>query len=929
MFLRFIIFCFIISSFSIKAQINEINNIKTKYINWLTGEGADYSKTEVSSRYNRYIGTNLTNAKAFADGLDLNNPGPVWDIVNNNNDKSALRNTVETQLIRLVFPYCIKGPIVNGNPSNSNYHNPQLLAQIIKVFDYLQAKGISSSSNFTLNVDIPEQIVEMGGSTGLRMGAYSTSVMMMKEELVNAGKFVHHFSTVGKITEFLDPDYGVLTFTYPGSNTDMMRSLSQQRFCYILSEDDSSDKIADMDFLKAYLNNALKISYGWADKIKPDLMTFHHRGAYSNTYGENAVNVISTLNLILKNTPYELSPEARDLLKRTTLNWTKFSNRFEIPRGLTGRFPNDTQVLNNLMYAMALQYIADPVGNQVLGKEFRRLWNTCSTSERSALYSNATTSINVLSAMNASQNIVQTLAENPVGAVEVTGSFGFPYAGLSTHKYNGAMVSVKGTSKHIWHYENAGSAGGTGENRFGRYQSAGAMEILTGSPSTRAASGLGVNGWDWAHIPGTTVAYLTPDQMNDNQARLFSGKLFLAHANLDATYGVFGMDYKDANSPTSATAFKTNFFYKDKILCLGSGINDVNGTNSIHTTLFQTTLTTANTPTVINGTTHNVLNDVFSQNGGGVWATDGVGNAYVVPAGTINNSELKIVRSNQISKDESGANITNGNYATAYFNHGIAPANSSYQYAIAVQGGTAGAQDLYNNFSNYFSVLQQDNNAHVVRFVAEDIFNYVIFNATTNFNVGVLKNANKPCVVMTQLATAGNSLKVSLTNPNLGIMPLDAFYTLSQINSDVNKVNSIPQQDPVKITVAGKWVLQNPANDVTATINGNDTELIFNTINGLTIQTTLIPEAFLNVQNVKYNNENFTISPNPSKGKASIIFKNNLVSDIRIMDMGGRDVTSGVPMVKENKRVHLDVNNLATGTYMVCADNTCKKLIKQ
>ncbi|WP_410494503.1 chondroitinase family polysaccharide lyase [Chryseobacterium sp. CH1] len=27
------------------------------------------------------------------------------------------------------------------------------------------------------------------------------------------------------------------------------------------------------------------MSNGWADAIKPDFITFHHRGAYSNSYG--------------------------------------------------------------------------------------------------------------------------------------------------------------------------------------------------------------------------------------------------------------------------------------------------------------------------------------------------------------------------------------------------------------------------------------------------------------------------------------------------------------------------------------------------------------------------------------------------------------------------------------------------------------------
>jgi len=651
----------------------------------------------------------------------------------------------------------------------------------------------------------------------------------MKEELTAAGEFDYHMATLNGYTKFLGPQSPFPPpFAHPGYNADVVRSLVQSRLCYILAQNDNAtDKVANMDYFKQFTNNACLIGTGWSDFIKPDFITYHHQRPYPYSYGGFATSNAILINYILKSTPYELDAQAQQNIKNCLMVYPKICADFDMPRSLTGRFPGSTSVALAFRYFFALLYATDPNNNQDAGKEFKRIYAL-----PGAGYDyNANTELML-------GEIVVNLANNAAvtQASPITGHFGFPYAGLNIHKYNGYQASVSGLSQYILNYE----ANAT-ENLLGRYQSSGAMELLTvGNPKNRAANGLGINGWDWVHVPGVTGENVTFDELAIGTPKEFNDRRFLAHATLN-NYGVFAMDYKDINSsPKGLSAYKTSFFYKDKILCLGTGIKHTGGTKAIHTTLFQTALTSAVAPTLINGTPRVGLSDTFSQTNGSLWATDAVGNGYVIPASEYNNNQIVIARSTQTSRDVGNTTNTQGDYAKAYLNHGVAPANGSYRYAIVMQGNTAGTQDLASNFASYFDVLQQDNKAHVVKFVEDNTYNYAIFDATAVFTQNAVKKVDKPCVVITQAINQGNNLKVSLTNPDLGLLNNGEVVTGAQVERIADFFYRAPKVMPVKLNLSGKWKLAAATADVALTVNGDETELVFSTINGKTIQTELV-----------------------------------------------------------------------------------------
>ena len=69
------------------------------------------------------------------------------------------------------------------------------------------------------------------------------------------------------------------------------------------------------------------------------------------------------------------------------------------------------------------------------------------------------------------------------------------------------MVTLKGYNTDVW-----GAEIYTKDNRYGRYQSYGSVQIM-GAPS-RKASGYNENGWDWNRLPGTTTIHLPFELLN-------------------------------------------------------------------------------------------------------------------------------------------------------------------------------------------------------------------------------------------------------------------------------------------------------------------------------------------------------------------------------------------------------------------------------
>ena len=61
-------------------------------------------------------------------------PGPLWDMTNGA-DNNAMITLVNNYLYPLVSSYQLKGPLVNGQPSNPKYHDVLRKDLILKILN--------------------------------------------------------------------------------------------------------------------------------------------------------------------------------------------------------------------------------------------------------------------------------------------------------------------------------------------------------------------------------------------------------------------------------------------------------------------------------------------------------------------------------------------------------------------------------------------------------------------------------------------------------------------------------------------------------------------------------------------------------------------------------------------------------------------------
>jgi len=85
------------------------------------------------------------------------------------------------------------------------------------------------------------------------------------------------------------------------------------------------------------------------------------------------------------------------------------------------------------------------------------------------------------------------------------------------------MVTLKGYNTDVWCSEIY-----TKDNRYGRYQSYGSVQILaSGRPVNSFASGFVEDGWDWNRVPGTTTIHLPLEKLENPLPGTLMEKIFL------------------------------------------------------------------------------------------------------------------------------------------------------------------------------------------------------------------------------------------------------------------------------------------------------------------------------------------------------------------------------------------------------------------
>ena len=582
------------------------------------------------------------------------------------------------------------------------------------------------------------------------------------------------------------------------------------------------EKLRFMKGFKRYLEKSLIYYPGITQIIKPDGTGFHHNVAYDNYM--YAYETMADVLYLLRKTEFQIGKEYYKNFRDAVYAQTVFSNDYVDPTNAnanaSGMKPFSMGGRSNARLTTLTQNTLQKlafVGGDVLNK------NT--TDPLLAGVYNRRFGINSAFGYN-------TKAPLP------SGYFVFNYTQAGIFRKGNYLVACKGFNNQTFGAEIYAE-----ENRYGRYQSYGAMEVIyPGSP--KDGNGYTEAGWDWNYNPGTTTIVLPwgelkagADRADEDQTSNFAGSLFLNKQNTEllskttGSCGLFAMNFQASQHNTSFKFKKSVFSFDDMIICLGSNINNNDKLHPTVTTLFQRAVIT-------NHGTMSLDNNILSQttSNGPItasisdphWLIDNFKTGFYIPKG---NGVISIEKKDQVTpfgKQTKNKPVEYGTktYCKGYLNHKISPTNQSYEYVCIPNATSQAMTTLQNSFSTPnttpYIVYQQDEKAHILNKIKENIWAYALFSNNTRLNNPGLVTANNfPCLVMFQ------SNAITTTNA-------DAI-TISVVHPDF----SISQT--ITLTLKGEWerTTNQAQTRIIKTKSSTSTLVEFSGSNGLPVETIL------------------------------------------------------------------------------------------
>jgi len=158
---------------------------------------------------------------------------------------------------------------------------------------------------------------------------------------------------------------------------------------------------------------------------------------------------------------------------------------------------------------------------------------------------------------------------------------------------------------------------------------------------------------------------------------------------------------------------------------------------------------------------------------------------------------VTVARRHQTSRSSWDEEDTEGDFLTAWIDHGTAPENASYEYMLVVRATPEAMQSCVAQPP--YRVIQHDQNAHIIWHTDTGLWSCVFFveQDVAEYTAGTetlpVKAIDRPCLVMTEAAGDGQ-LHLSVANPDLNMDPPTGYGVISR-----------PQ--PLRVTLRGAWRL--------------------------------------------------------------------------------------------------------------------------
>jgi chondroitin-sulfate-ABC endolyase/exolyase len=174
---------------------------------------------------------------------------------------------------------------------------------------------------------------------------------------------------------------------------------------------------------------------------------------------------------------------------------------------------------------------------------------------------------------------------------------------------------------------------------------------------------------------------------------------------------------------------------------------------------------------------------------------------------------LVFTRKEQTSRDQTDKEETRGDIAMLVLDHGDAPQDQSYQYAMLIETNPAGLVQLKTNMQSatpIYKVLQQDSIAHTVWYAPQNLTASALFKIDKNSNDSLILSNSRPCLLMYQ--KNNDTLNLTVTDPDLAFYsgPDDSPLTPDGKRKEVSIYSRSWYRTPshpsvVELIIKGRW----------------------------------------------------------------------------------------------------------------------------
>ena len=748
-------------------EINDMRTVKDRFIQLITDKVKPYTLEEARKMYDSY------NVSFNPDGTITGKPiyfiryGETY--LNQGIPDAKQSFTRNGQLLKDLNDKMLRLAVTIRNCEDDSAKK-ELSQMYVNLTKHLLDQGFAAGSGQgTLH------------HLGYSMRNFYTGPVLMQDILKEAGldqqvqQAMEWFSGVGEIK--VAP--AVLGMDIDAFNTSLMG-----RVASLLMLEDTPYKYAYLQALSRWVDNGMKHTEGLRPCFKTDGSVVHHRKAYP-AYATGGFTGAVNAVWMLARTSFAVSQESHQNLKDALLTMRFYCYDHIFPLAMSGRHPDGKGALIPSHYSR-LAKAGSPDGStqtdQELAAAFRRL----------------------------APKSKEFKTIEPEGTPQGTQYYGFNCS--MSHRYGEDLVTIAGHSRYLWAAEIYQQA-----NHYGRYLTHGSMDI----------GGFSMLGWDWCHIPGTTAAVLPMDQMKANvlnvdefsgyEEMLISDEWFAGGVTHKGQNGAYAMKLHEHDKYNGTLRARKSFFaVGNRIVCLGSDIeNNLEGA-PVHTTLFQKSLEKAEE------------NISYTCEDGLIKDHDGV--TYIVK-----DAQIHFKSGLQHSLHVESDMPVEGFFEMAYIDHGDIVKGGRYEYAVILPDGSGEQKASYE-------IVRHDSQVHSVKDIPTGIVSAAVFEEG-QIDENILFSS--PAMVM--YSTTGDAMTLSVANPDLALYAGESDEKFNKNGKRLERsvysrhwIDNACAPTSVEVILKGLWEISaSGGSDVTLTHEDGNTVLVFRSKEARTEEITL------------------------------------------------------------------------------------------